>query len=655
MNNPFEIRAAGKSGTVEILIYGDIGENFWEPEKSNTAMDLIDEIAELKGRNITVRINSYGGSLVDGVAIYNALQRHDGVVDVAIDAIAYSAASLIAMAGKTITMAENALLMIHAPIMTWVTGNAKRFRIVADILDKHADAMLSSYLRDGGPDEKTVEGWLKDDKDHYFTAAEALEQGLIDVITEEMNIAASLPPSSRFTIPEALMPKTDPNTPDLKLVKQAEVEVLARIKARNDELAPVFAMHADKPGMSELKDQILADPTIAVDKARAMMLDQLGQDTAPLNQVESHVSAGWGQNLHQKDFKEAAVDAMLLRAGITINDPHPGAQDLRGRSILNIAETMIGHRGSTLLGGAGPNEIVRAAMTTSDFPELLSGVAGKSLMIGYESEPATHRQWTREVEFQDFKPEKRVALSETPELLEVPEHGSYEDGSLSERAEAYKPDTYGRILRLTRQSLINDDLGGFTRIPVAFGQSAARLEADKVYARLIENQNMSDGNALFSAAHNNLAATGGALSVATLSEARMSMRTQKGPNGGYLNAVPRFLIVPAAMESEALVLLANEHLERVVNNDTVRSGISWVKSLELVVEPRLDDHSSAGWYLAASHTQVDTVEVCHLAGQRGVFTEEDTEFTTDMYRIKARLDYGCQVIDWVGLYQNPGA
>ncbi|MEW8288785.1 MAG: head maturation protease, ClpP-related [Candidatus Thiodiazotropha endolucinida] len=653
MNNPFEIRAAGKSGTVEILIYGDIGENFWEPEKSNNAMDLIDEIAELKGRNITVRINSFGGSLVDGIAIYNALQRHDGAVDVAIDAIAYSAASLIAMAGKTITMAENALLMIHAPIMNWVTGNAKRFRVVADILDKHADAMLSSYLRDGGPDEKTVEGWLKDDKDHYFTATEALEQGLIDEITEKMNIAASLPPSSRFTIPEALMPKTDPNTPDLKLVKQAEGEVLARIKARNDELTPVFAMHANKPGMAELKDRILADPSITVDQARAMMLDQLGQDTESLNQPDPHVSAG--NNLHHSEFRQAAIDSLLIRAGVEVENSHPAADDIRGLSALDMARTMLGQRGMTFLHGAGPNEVVRAAMTTSDFPELLSGLAEKSLMIGYESEPATHRQWTREVEIPDFKPTKRVALSETPELLEVPEHGSYEDGSLSERAEGYKLDTFGRILRLTRQSLINDDMSAFTRIPVAFGQSAARKEADLVYQLLTSNPNMSDGNALFSAAHNNLAGTGAPLSVETLSTARMAMRGQKGPNGGYLNAVPRFLIVPASMESEALVLLANEHLERVVNNDTVRSGISWVKSLELVVEPRLDDHSSTAWYLAASHSQVDTVEVAHLAGQRGVFTEEDTEFTTDMYRIKARLDYGCQVIDWIGMYQNSGA
>ncbi|MEW8645216.1 MAG: head maturation protease, ClpP-related [Candidatus Thiodiazotropha endolucinida] len=654
MNNPFEIRAAGKSGTVEILIYGDIGENFWEPEKSNNAMDLIDEIAELKGRNITVRINSYGGSLVDGIAIYNALQRHDGVVDVAIDAIAYSAASLIAMAGKTITMAENALLMIHAPIMNWVTGNAKRFRVVADILDKHADAMLSSYLRDGGPDEKTVEGWLKDDKDHYFTATEALEQGLIDEITEKMNIAASLPPSSRFTIPEALMPKTDPNTPDLKLVKQAEGEVLARIKARNDELAPIFAMHANKPGMSELKDRVLADPAITVDQARAMMLDQLGQDTESLNQPAPSVSASWGQNLHQKDFKEAAVDAMLLRAGITINDPHPAANDLRGRSVLNIAEAMIGHRGSTFLQGASPREIVTAAMTTSDFPDLLSGLAGKSLMLGYENEPASHRRWTRAVEVDDFKPVTRVAISEAPELLEVLEHGQYEEGHLSDRAESYQLKTYARVMKLTRQAIINDDLGGFTRIPVAYGASAARKEADLVYQLIISNPSMSDGLALFSAEHGNLAATGGNLSLATLSEARVAMRTQKGPNGGYLNIIPRYLVVPAGMESYALAFLSNEHFERIVDGDTIRSKLSWVRDLELVVDPRLDADSAVAWYLAGGTEQIDTVEVAHLTGWKNVFTEDRRKFEDDSYEVKALLDFACQAIDWVGLYKNPG-
>ncbi|MBV2094486.1 MAG: ATP-dependent Clp protease proteolytic subunit [Candidatus Thiodiazotropha sp. (ex Codakia orbicularis)] len=649
MNNPFEIRAAGQRGTAEILIYGDIGES-WS-EESVQAADFVRDLQQIQAETLNVRVNSYGGSVSDGTAIYNALRRHPAIVNIFIDGVAVSAASLISMAGDTINMAENALMMIHAP---WgaAAGNAKDMRDMAAMLDKFASAMTSAYTGRLGGD--TAKQWLSDGDDHWLTAPEALERGLIDEITAALDIAASLPPKDRFTIPEALMPKTDPNTPDLKLVKQAEGEVLARIKARNDELAPVFAMHADKPGMSEIKDQILADPTITADQARAMMLDQLGKDTEPLGQIGVQASASWGENRHQADFKDAAVDAMLLRAGITVKDPHPAANDLRGRSVLNIAETMIGHRGSTFLHGASPSEIVRAAMTTSDFPDLLSGLAGKSLMLGYENEPASHRRWTRAVEVDDFKPVTRVAISEAPELLEVLEHGQYEEGHLSDRAESYQLKTYARVMKLTRQAIINDDLGGFTRIPVAYGASAARKEADLVYQLLISNPSMSDGFALFSAEHSNQSTHGSALSLISLSAGRLIMRTQKGPNGGYLNIIPRYLIVPAWMESEALAFLSNEHFERVVDGDTIRSKLSWVRDLELVVDPRLDADSSTAWYLAGGTEQIDTVEVAHLTGWKNVLTEDRRKFEDDSYEVKALLDFACQAIDWVGLYKNPG-
>ncbi|MCG7927269.1 MAG: ATP-dependent Clp protease proteolytic subunit [Candidatus Thiodiazotropha taylori] len=649
MSKPFEIRAAGQRGTTEILIYGDIGDS-WSDE-SIQAADFVRDLQQIQANILNVRINSYGGAVSDGIAIYNALRRHPATVNIEIDGVAVSIASLITMAGDSISMAENALMMIHAP---WgaAAGNSKDMREMAAMLDKFADAMTSAYAGRLGTD--TTKQWLSDGEDHWVTASEALELGLVDEIGAALDIAASLPPKQRFTIPEAIMPKTDSTKSDPNLVKQAEGAVLARIQARNDELMPIFNNLAGKPGIAEIKERVLADPSISADQARAMMLDELGKGAEPINQVGVQDQATWGNNGHHKDFKDASVDAMLQRAGITVDNPHPAANDLRGRSVLNIAETMIGHRGSTFLGGASPSEIVQAAMTTSDFLDLLSGVANKSLMLGYEREPASHRIWTRSIEVDDFKPVKRVALSEAPGLLEIPEHGSYKEGSLSDRAESYQLKTYGRIMKLTRQAITNDDLGGFTRIPLAFGASAARLEADKVYGLLISNPSMSDGFALFSPEHNNLAAAGAPLSVTTLSAARMAMRTQTGANDGYLNIIPRYLIVPAALESEASVLLANEHFERVVDGDTLRSGLAWVKQLELVVDPRLDADSTAAWYLAGSNSQVDTVEVAHLDGWKYVFTEDKQKFEDDTYQVKARLDFACQAIDWVGLYKNPG-
>ncbi len=303
-------------------------------------------------------------------------------------------------------------------------------------------------------------------------------------------------------------------------------------------------------------------------------------------------------------------------------------------------------------GGFNPHFEIKAAMTTSDFPSLLANTADKALMLGYEDEPASHRIWTRETEANDFKPVSRVAVSEAPGLDEIPEAGEYKNGALSERSESFALKTYGKLLRLTRQAMINDDLGAFTRLPQAFGLAAARLEADHVYNLLINNPTMSDSVALFHANHKNLM-TGASLSVTSLGAAKAAMRKQKGIAGlGVLNITPKYLIVPVALETTAEVLLTSM-VDPSAQNDTANLG--WIRSLELVTDARLNEDSATAWYLASSPNQVDTVEVMHLAGQRGVFTDEESDFSTDALSLKARLDFATQVIDWVGLIRNPGA
>lgn len=118
-NNPFSIKALADN-SVEIFIYGDIGDS-WDDE-STTAAQFVKDLAGLGSTDITLRINSPGGSVTDGLAIYNALKRHPAKVTTEIDGIAASIASLIAMAGDTVNMASNALFMIHAPgVSAWAT------------------------------------------------------------------------------------------------------------------------------------------------------------------------------------------------------------------------------------------------------------------------------------------------------------------------------------------------------------------------------------------------------------------------------------------------------------------------------------------------------------------------------------------------------
>lgn len=163
----------------EILIYGEIGETF---SGDGVTAKSIAEI--LKGMasetEIRVRINSSGGDVFDGVAIYNLLLSHPATITVDIDGAAMSSASVIAMAGDTIRMAENALFMVHNP-WTIALGNANEFRKMASILDTVRDNIAGTYWAQIEGSEEQILQWMDDET--YFKAADAKAAGFVDEIT----------------------------------------------------------------------------------------------------------------------------------------------------------------------------------------------------------------------------------------------------------------------------------------------------------------------------------------------------------------------------------------------------------------------------------------------------------------------------------------
>lgn len=165
----------------EVNIYDEIG------YFGISAKDFLTELANVGNRKITLRINSPGGSVFDGTAIYNRLKDHAPGVDVKIDGLAASIASVIAMAGSKITMAENALLMIHNASGV-AMGNADDMRQLADTLDKIDGTIAGTYARKTGRDASEMSALM--DSETWFTAAEALAGGFIDEIDEPIKVAA---------------------------------------------------------------------------------------------------------------------------------------------------------------------------------------------------------------------------------------------------------------------------------------------------------------------------------------------------------------------------------------------------------------------------------------------------------------------------------
>lgn len=321
----------------------------------------------------------------------------------------------------------------------------------------------------------------------------------------------------------------------------------------------------------------------------------------------------------------------------------------RGWDRMRLATEMLHYRSGGML-------------STSDFANLLQNVATKRLRGSYDTSAPSYRRWAREApNAPDFKTMSVVNLSGAPDLLQVNEHGEFKYGAMSDGKETYALVTYGRIVAITRQAIINDDLRGFDRLVGAFGNSAARLENRTVYSILTANANLADGGALFNSTavttaggHANLAGSGAAISLTTLNAGRTAMRLQKGLQSEELNIAPQYLIVPATQEMLAYQFTSPNYVPTAASgiNEYAAGGRS---ALEVVVEAYLDANSTTAWYLAANSAQVDTVEFCHLEGATGPVIESEMGFEVDGMSMKCRLDFAAKAIDFRGLYKNPGA
>jgi ATP-dependent Clp protease protease subunit len=181
MKTWFKIEAKAEAAA-EILIYDEIG------TFGISAKNFIDELQALGDvKSLTLRINSPGGDVFDGLAIYNVLERHPAEINVTIDGVAASIASVIAMCGDKITMPDNAFMMIHEP---WgvVLGTATDMRKLADELDMIKNSIVSAYRKKSGlSDEKIVEMMAAET---WMTAQEAVDLRFADEVLEPAQIAA---------------------------------------------------------------------------------------------------------------------------------------------------------------------------------------------------------------------------------------------------------------------------------------------------------------------------------------------------------------------------------------------------------------------------------------------------------------------------------
>lgn len=278
--------SSDKSGEVELSIYDEIG------AFGIGAKEFIAELREYKGQHVHVRINSPGGEIIDGSAIANALNRHEGGVTVHIDGLAASMASYIAMSGKPTYMSENALLMIHNP-WTLAAGEADDLRKQADLLDTMKSTLVRGYQRKSGMPAEEISRLM--DEETWLTALEATALGFVDAIEDGIPAAASAKDlrrrfdsfAKRMDETNSVATETEVAAPAVEVaVEEAPAAVEAEAPEVKEEAAP-----AAEEAAPEAKADDSAEKLAALEAEKAEAIARAEAAEAELSKIKDAFAA----------------------------------------------------------------------------------------------------------------------------------------------------------------------------------------------------------------------------------------------------------------------------------------------------------------------------------------------------------------------------
>ncbi len=651
-NSWFSMKASA-ADEAEIYIYDEIG--FW----GVTARQFVSDLQALGDiSHINLHINSPGGDVFEGIAIFNALKFHGAAITVHIDGVAASMASMIAMVGNPVIMPENTMMMIHKP-WGFAGGDANDMRDYADLLDKMESVLIPAYASKTGKSAEEIAAMLEDET--WMSGSECVAQGFADQTTPSLQAMAciqskrieefeKMPQSIRnmITPPRNVNPRepanpTNPQQPAPTPVldeNAIRAQVVAEQKARVNGIQDLFAMFGGKH--QALQAACVSDVDCTVAMAKDKLLAELGKDITPTNKnTQTHIYAGNG-NIVGDGIRQA----LMFRAGYEErqNDNAYNGMTLREYARMALTERGIG------VSSYNPMQMVGLALThsTSDFGNILLDVANKSLLQGWEEAAETFEQWTKKGQLSDFKTAHRVGMGGFSSLAKVREGAEFKYVTTGDKGETIALATYGNIFSVTRQAIINDDLNQLTDVPMKMGRAAKGTIGDLVYATLTGNTKLSDGKALFHADHNNLSS--GAISVTSLDAARQRMRLQKEGERS-LNIRPAYMLVPVVLETLASQTIKSASVKGADINAGVNNPIQ--NFAEIISEPRLDSADPDAWYLAAARG-TDTIEVAYLNGVDTPYIDQQEGFTTDGIATKVRIDAGVAPLDYRGLVKSTG-
>lgn len=352
-------------------------------------------------------------------------------------------------------------------------------------------------------------------------------------------------------------------------------------------------------------------------------------------------------------FVEAGVQAIRARAGV---DKMDGANEFRGMRLTEIAKLCL-ERGGFSAKGMSELEMVKRAFTqsTSDFPVLLENAMHKTLQNAYATASDTWTRFCSIGSVTDFRAHNRYRLGSFGSIDAISELGEFKNKSIPDGEKStITATTKGNIINISRQTIINDDLGAFIGLSNMLGRAARRTIEIDVYALLASNPTLYDGIALFHASHGNLVDTGSgaAPTVTNVDAARVLMAKQLDVSGNdYLDLRPDVWLGGMALGATARILNDAQYDPDTANKLQRPNSVRGLFR-DVVDTPRI---TGTEWYMFANPADAPVIEVAFLNGDQEPFLDSMDGFGVDGMQWKVRLDYGVAAIDYRGAVKNAGA
>ncbi len=396
----------------------------------------------------------------------------------------------------------------------------------------------------------------------------------------------------------------------------------------------------------------------SIEQVRAAILDSLRSTNRP---ADVQVTRD-----EEENFRERATDALMMRAGITVENPADGARELRAMSLRDLGVECLSRSGKNVrdllrmssddLYGMLCREFYNPAAA---FPAIMDQTIRKSLVEIYNKVPTTFQAFTTKGTLRDFKEtaDHEYVIGGVGDFLKVPENGEIKpDKPRTELLPTRKLDTYGKQFSMTRQAFINDDIGFLTEVPGLYATAAKKTIDKQVYGILFNNPTIFDGKTLFHADHKNLiSGAGAAPSQATIQAAILQMQKQTDQFGDAIYMTPRTIVVGVGYEFDLAVVLHSAQVTGSANND-INPLFNY--PLQIVQSPVLNALAGANkcpWFMIADSSSARGIQVDYLNGQetptvRRMEVPGTLGFVWDIY-----LDWGISVRDFRGIIKNPGA